>query len=468
MTQTHFFKNILGRAMLVSGIAILSFATAAEAGFEWRGPLEPPMKAAPAAPAKDQGMSGLEPVITWDGKSANDVQWGNESVMPVDPASDTTAAQQPSPALAPFVAQTPLEQPVETGDVIAGFGSDLPLAIALQQVVPPGHQFSFAEGVNPGVKVSWEGGKSWQAVLTDMLATQGLGYRVRDNVVVVGYFPATPAAAMTTQAPATDAPMSITAPADEVSANMMQAPEVMDTAPAKNEPVTIRRQRPGNVVHKAVEAEMAAPITEAPASAPAAENIYWQNNDRMAGSVPMSYPPSKTSTAPVPVNSTPPAAQQSIDAPLSTQSMDAPLSTPPDMVMQDDAEMTEADSAPVSVVPETSKAAAPAEIQAPSDTTEVTKAAEPAQAYNVWNGRKGQTLKDTLKQWSDSAGVELYWSIDYDYRLKGDVGFDGSYDQAVASLLDQFASVRPQPYGQLHQAKEGPRVLVVKSYDLTQ
>ena len=451
MTQTHSFKNILGRAMLVSGIAILSFATAAEAGFEWRGPLEPPMKAAPVAPAQDQGMSGLEPVITWDGKTAGDVQWGNEAVMPVDPATDTTA-QQPSPALAPFVAQTPLEQHIEAGDMIAGFGSDLPLVIALQQVVPPGHQFSFAEGVNPGVKVSWEGGKSWKAVLSDMLATQGLGYRVQDNVVVVGYFPSTPAPAMTTQAPATGAPMSITAPAEDMPENMMQAPEMTEAMPAKNEPVTIRRQRPSNVVHQADAAHMDAPAAEAPAQ----ENIYWQKNDRMAGSVPMSYPPSKTSTAPVPVNSAPPAAQQS---------MVAGLSTPPAMELQDDAKMTAADSGPMSIAPETMDAA---ETAAPVKTAEATKAAEPAQAYNVWNGKKGQTLKDTLKQWSDSAGVELYWSIDYDYRLKGDIGFDGSYDQAVASLLDQFASVRPQPYGQLHQAKGGPRVLVVKSYDLTQ
>ena len=246
--------------------------------------------------------------------------------------------------------------------------------------------------------------------------------------------------------------MSITAPAEDMPENMMQAPEMTEAMPAKNEPVTIRRQRPSNVVHQADAAHMGAPAAEAPAQ----ENIYWQNNDRMAGSVPMSYSPSKTSTAPVPVNSAPPAAQQS---------MDAGLSTPPAMELQDDAKMTAADSGPMSIAPETMDAA---ETAAPVKTAEATKAAEPAQAYNVWNGKKGQTLKDTLKQWSDSAGVELYWSIDYDYRLKGDIGFDGSYDQAVASLLDQFASVRPQPYGQLHQAKGGPRVLVVKSYDLTQ
>src|SRR5690606_27544014 len=114
--------------------------------------------------------------------------------------------------------------------------------------------------------------------------------------------------------------------------NMMQAPEMTEAPTAKNEPVTIRRQRPSNVAHQADAAHMDAPAA-AEAPAPAQQNIYWQNNDRMAGSVPMSYPPSKTSTAPVPVNSAPPAAQQS---------MDTNLSTPPAMEQQDDAKMTAA------------------------------------------------------------------------------------------------------------------------------
>jgi hypothetical protein len=84
-----------------------------------------------------------------------------------------------------------------------------------------------------------------------------------------------------------------------------------------------------------------------------------------------------------------------------------------------------------------------------------------------WTGAKGATLRDTLKNWSAAADVELYWSIDYDYKLRGDINYAGSYDEAVGKLLDQFAAVRPQPYGQLHQSKDGPRVLVVKSYDLT-
>lgn len=55
-----------------------------------------------------------------------------------------------------------------------GFGRDLPLALALSQVVPPNYAYSFAEDDSAGMTVSWEGGKPWDQVLDDMLSSQGL------------------------------------------------------------------------------------------------------------------------------------------------------------------------------------------------------------------------------------------------------------------------------------------------------
>jgi hypothetical protein len=112
-------------------------------------------------------------------------------------------------------------------------------------------------------------------------------------------------------------------------------------------------------------------------------------------------------------------------------------------------------------------AASPVVSDAPAATAQPAAAMTAVASAGTWQGVKGATLRDVLKAWSDKAGVDLYWSIDYDYRLSDDVGFSGSYDEAVGSLLDKFASVRPQPYGQLHQGGNGPRVLVIKSYDLT-
>ena len=66
-----------------------------------------------------------------------------------------------------------------------GFGRDLPLALALSQVIPSGFTHSYAEGVDPGATVSWEGGKPWNEVLNDMLAQQGLSAAIRGNQVTI-------------------------------------------------------------------------------------------------------------------------------------------------------------------------------------------------------------------------------------------------------------------------------------------
>ncbi|MDP2205436.1 MAG: TcpQ domain-containing protein [Alphaproteobacteria bacterium] len=436
MKHTPSFMQFFGRALAVSGVALLCFSSQAEAGFEWRGPLEPPVRK--AAPAPVQGdMSGLEPVMSWDGTSP--------APAAVAAPTEPVEASPVSPALAPFAATAPA--PVAamdvSGDVVAGFGRDLPLVIALQQVAPAGHQFSFASGVNPGAMVSWEGGKPWQAVLNDMLAPQGLGFQQQGNVIVVGPF-STDSAVLSPQAADAAAQMSSMPQDDDMSAPVslaapQTAPAAAAPAPAPSgEPVTIRRSR-----------------AEAPAdsrtagSQPAATAAPSETKQAV-----MSYPPETAGSRPVPVTSLPPAAT---NAPLSEPSAD--LAVPPPM-NETMSPAPEAAAAPVPLVETPVAAAAP-------QAEEAKVVAAPQKSGAPWGGTKGATLRDTLKNWSDAANVELYWSIDYDYKLKGDVNYAGSYDEAVGKLLDQFAAVRPQPYGQLHQSKDGPRVLVVKSYDLT-
>lgn len=66
-----------------------------------------------------------------------------------------------------------------------GFGSDMPLAFALRQIVPPAYAFSFGEGVNPGYRVSWSGGKPWDVVVAEMIAPLKLSSRVQDKTVII-------------------------------------------------------------------------------------------------------------------------------------------------------------------------------------------------------------------------------------------------------------------------------------------
>lgn len=66
-----------------------------------------------------------------------------------------------------------------------GFGRDLPLALALSQVVPPDYSYSFSQNVDAGTNVSWQGGKPWDQVLNDMLAPSGLRADIRGRDVMI-------------------------------------------------------------------------------------------------------------------------------------------------------------------------------------------------------------------------------------------------------------------------------------------
>jgi len=88
------------------------------------------------------------------------------------------------PASIQAPAKRPISAPSST-TTLAGFGSDLPLVIALQQVIPPHYRYQFASSVNLGQTTSWSGGKSWDGVLMDMLAPLGLSARIDGQTVYI-------------------------------------------------------------------------------------------------------------------------------------------------------------------------------------------------------------------------------------------------------------------------------------------
>jgi len=66
-----------------------------------------------------------------------------------------------------------------------GFGKDLPLGLALSQVIPSNFSPSYMKGVDAGALVSWEGGQPWNEVLAEMLKQQGFAHQIRGNKVIV-------------------------------------------------------------------------------------------------------------------------------------------------------------------------------------------------------------------------------------------------------------------------------------------
>ena len=75
--------------------------------------------------------------------------------------------------------------PIRSYQDAVGFGRDLPLAIALSQVVPSEFVHSYAPNVDTGTTVSWEGGEPWNVVLNKMLKPRNLGATIQGNQVII-------------------------------------------------------------------------------------------------------------------------------------------------------------------------------------------------------------------------------------------------------------------------------------------
>ena len=105
---------------------------------------------------------------------------GMETSKDMASSLDYSAMPMPAAPVRPML-------PVMAGqyETIQGFGFDMPLALALTQVIPPSYALAFSHGVNPGTIVSWEGGKPWNEVLQDMLQSAGLTAYIQGQVVTV-------------------------------------------------------------------------------------------------------------------------------------------------------------------------------------------------------------------------------------------------------------------------------------------
>ncbi|MCB1784080.1 MAG: TcpQ domain-containing protein [Alphaproteobacteria bacterium] len=223
-----FSRFYISTCLPAIAVGLLALSTPAHAGFQWT----PPEQAAPApapvlmpepapveptqqpAPAEEpvqmmEQPAAAQPVVTetaTDGEltinpfplNDADKEMPAEAVadepvlLPMDSdksldqmeAQDVTVAPT-TPEPAPVESAT-LEQPAEPSfDVVEGFGSDMPLALALRQIVPPRYAFSFQKGVNPGLRVSWDGGKPWNEVLNGMLSPFKIKAVITPKMVII-------------------------------------------------------------------------------------------------------------------------------------------------------------------------------------------------------------------------------------------------------------------------------------------
>jgi hypothetical protein len=116
---------------------------------------------------------------------------------PVSPAEPVMAASAPvvmAPATAPADASVspitgatlaPETMPVASVGTVQGFGKQVPLVVALRQLMPQGYTFVRGEGVDLSQSVDWQGGKVWNEVLADAIRPHGLSATLSGDTVVL-------------------------------------------------------------------------------------------------------------------------------------------------------------------------------------------------------------------------------------------------------------------------------------------
>ena len=69
--------------------------------------------------------------------------------------------------------------------VLQGFGDDIPLAHAVEQIVPENFVVTYGKGVSVNEAVSWRGGAHWKDVLEMLAQNEGLIVRYdQDNIII--------------------------------------------------------------------------------------------------------------------------------------------------------------------------------------------------------------------------------------------------------------------------------------------
>ncbi len=337
---------------------------------------------ASAAPVPENGIGQLEQamaagaIMPASGGSAAPVSM---AVMPSSSGRSSIGSMPLPPVTAPATPTLSAAAPAAVGQYAeaVGFGKELPLALAVSQIVPPDYAFSFSNSVNPGDLVSWEGGKAWNAVLNDTLGAVGASASI-----------------------------------DE----------------AKKE-ITI--------------------VSGAAAPAPASFGLM----------TPAAYTPPAVPAAPSAAMPTPRPPMVSANAPLYSP---APATTPEPAPM---AAVPVAQAVSPAVALPAAMTASPAVTQPRMQLAGVSgsKVMDPKQK-GLWEAPRGMTLRAILTEWSLKAGVELFWSSDFDYPVGSELHINGTFEEAVQTLLSGLRDAQPRPIGRLHpNLPDGPSVLVIET-----
>ncbi len=309
---------------------------------------------------------------------------------------------------------------------IVGFGNDIPLALAMNQIIPPGYSYSFDSTVDPGLRVSWNGGKSWDVVLTESLAPFGFDALVTARTVVVH-----PLVSDISALPDPVVPMS--QPEPETVMEMAYVEEL--TLSSFVTPL------PHSYADTNEESSPEEPYVQSYPRRNPVPFMMKAQGEGVASGAPQNLNTNVSSVAYA--ESIPPFSET---LPLSEPFSDFEEPVPVEMPMEGQ---------------ETSSRPSYERITSSPD-------GKPMDPFEIrfWQAESGTTLKAALAEWAEMAGVDVFWGSSYDYTLPAPIRMHGTFPDAVTRILTVYADLEPRPLGRLHpNLPTGPSVLVIENYN---
>jgi len=409
-----------------------------------------PVDTAPAMPSPKQGdpMPLMPPKATAMPKPVAAVKGGPIPLTPVSHDSDALTIESRASAPVAMPAAAPMAMPSDIASddnqIVQGFGRDVPLALALQQIVPTNYRYSFDPGINPGTRVSWTGGQPWKNVISDLAQSNNMNVDIVSNVVA--FRPVNSVAVPLSPAPIADAapiadvpalppeePQPMTAVISKPSASVVKSKtEMRNSLKSAQQEAAFDPMMDGNGKPAHTSVKDKAILTADSETTTSAQDVALQPLMPEANAAPL--PPVAPAPAPMP------APKPVIEPAPVMPAVPNPTVTAADM------------SGTVAT-------------GIPTGTTRASDLSTPMS----WEAHKGQTLRQTLTEWTDQAGVSLVWSSEYDYPLETDVRIDAGFADATRTLLAGFTKAQPRPLGRLFNNKQvgGQAVLMVETQRLT-
>ena len=161
--------------LLLSTALIIGLAPVAKADFEYiNAPQNPAMGMIDLMPAQK-----IEPITSAPLSLSNTAPISSQR-----PDIETASRDNAFNGL--VIDPYPIKTKKKMVPVIEGFGNNLPLSIALKQIVPNGTDIIFDDMVDVNsTMLSWQGGKAWDMVLKEALAQKSLIAIIRNDRVII-------------------------------------------------------------------------------------------------------------------------------------------------------------------------------------------------------------------------------------------------------------------------------------------